>query len=233
MRYDDKTAEGFRGPHDRSHCDLLPRESAPVGCVSSAGRSSRRCISPAIRTTPPIHSSTARGERSCSLRISCSATELHRLVAHLRASPRPILPHVLTFVLRPRPPRPYDPCSELGRAGLSWMTAALDEELAALQRALNGDEQLVNVDRLHEGGVRAELQELDHDFRVEPAGGDDDCRIRVLEPDLHQQPDARIAHPHAVHPLADPHHHRRSEVHTSELQSHSDLVCRLLLEKKK
>src|SRR5947207_7248980 len=28
-------------------------------------------------------------------------------------------------------------------------------------------------------------------------------------------------------------HARRSEEHTSELQSHSDLVCRLLLEKKK
>src|SRR5947207_11730583 len=28
-------------------------------------------------------------------------------------------------------------------------------------------------------------------------------------------------------------HIRRSEEHTSELQSHSDLVCRLLLEKKK
>ena len=27
--------------------------------------------------------------------------------------------------------------------------------------------------------------------------------------------------------------HERSEEHTSELQSHSDLVCRLLLEKKK
>src|SRR5438034_7789227 len=30
-----------------------------------------------------------------------------------------------------------------------------------------------------------------------------------------------------------PPRHRRSEEHTSELQSHSDLVCRLLLEKKK
>src|SRR5437773_6323286 len=29
------------------------------------------------------------------------------------------------------------------------------------------------------------------------------------------------------------HHPRRSEEHTSELQSHHDLVCRLLLEKKK
>src|SRR5438034_7864336 len=28
-------------------------------------------------------------------------------------------------------------------------------------------------------------------------------------------------------------HQKRSEEHTSELQSHSDLVCRLLLEKKK
>src|SRR5690242_21325555 len=31
----------------------------------------------------------------------------------------------------------------------------------------------------------------------------------------------------------DPHRHRRSEEHTSELQSHVNLVCRLLLEKKK
>src|SRR5438034_8109897 len=31
----------------------------------------------------------------------------------------------------------------------------------------------------------------------------------------------------------DPKAHLRSEEHTSELQSHSDLVCRLLLEKKK
>src|SRR5438132_5117936 len=30
-----------------------------------------------------------------------------------------------------------------------------------------------------------------------------------------------------------PHRAHRSEEHTSELQSHSDLVCRLLLEKKK
>src|SRR5260221_8987025 len=34
---------------------------------------------------------------------------------------------------------------------------------------------------------------------------------------------------HQVYPV----HHLRSEEHTSELQSHSDLVCRLLLEKKK
>src|SRR5437588_11239901 len=39
---------------------------------------------------------------------------------------------------------------------------------------------------------------------------------------------ARPARHQPVHPAA-----RRSEEHTSELQSHSDLVCRLLLEKKK
>src|SRR5438034_4662789 len=33
--------------------------------------------------------------------------------------------------------------------------------------------------------------------------------------------------------LLQPKHFLRSEEHTSELQSHSDLVCRLLLEKKK
>src|SRR5215204_6959559 len=33
--------------------------------------------------------------------------------------------------------------------------------------------------------------------------------------------------------LQGPAHQHRSEEHTSELQSHSDLVCRLLLEKKK
>ena len=37
----------------------------------------------------------------------------------------------------------------------------------------------------------------------------------------------------ATHRAASLPHHKRSEEHTSELQSHSDLVCRLLLEKKK
>src|SRR5438034_3490416 len=37
----------------------------------------------------------------------------------------------------------------------------------------------------------------------------------------------------ALPPLVGPRSAMRSEEHTSELQSHSDLVCRLLLEKKK
>src|SRR5437588_3490549 len=38
---------------------------------------------------------------------------------------------------------------------------------------------------------------------------------------------------HLGRPGHHPHQKTRSEEHTSELQSHSDLVCRLLLEKKK
>src|SRR5437588_8763216 len=42
----------------------------------------------------------------------------------------------------------------------------------------------------------------------------------------------KCAH-HRKRRARDPDNPRRSEEHTSELQSHSDLVCRLLLEKKK
>src|SRR5438034_2838409 len=49
--------------------------------------------------------------------------------------------------------------------------------------------------------------------------------------------DALAAHPGLEDADRDPQRRdaedRRSEEHTSELQSHSDLVCRLLLEKKK
>src|SRR2546430_9324617 len=38
---------------------------------------------------------------------------------------------------------------------------------------------------------------------------------------------------HEQNPDPQHHHHTRSEEHTSELQSQSNLVCRLLLEKKK
>src|SRR5579875_4210230 len=38
---------------------------------------------------------------------------------------------------------------------------------------------------------------------------------------------------HGVKRYSSPFREERSEEHTSELQSHSDLVCRLLLEKKK
>src|SRR5260221_2005076 len=49
------------------------------------------------------------------------------------------------------------------------------------------------------------------------------------EPCSHHRPDSMGTGHHVVRRID----RRRSEEHTSELQSHSDLVCRLLLEKKK
>src|SRR2546426_2797620 len=47
--------------------------------------------------------------------------------------------------------------------------------------------------------------------------------------------DVRVPPPHCREhlPARHPRHHERSEEHTSELQSPCNLVCRLLLEKKK
>src|SRR5436190_4491272 len=61
-------------------------------------------------------------------------------------------------------------------------------------------------------------------------GGRQDPGARVLRRD--GADDRGAAHGHRGH---QPHlaEEPRSEEHTSELQSHSDLVCRLLLEKKK
>src|SRR5206468_6824182 len=51
-------------------------------------------------------------------------------------------------------------------------------------------------------------------------------QIKALEPAINISPSAR-------YPILGASLQRRSEEHTSELQSRSDLVCRLLLEKKK
>src|SRR5438034_7512733 len=59
-----------------------------------------------------------------------------------------------------------------------------------------------------------------HRFGVPVAGEGLDRRPRGFR--------ERLAHLRVRHPFDS-----RSEEHTSELQSHSDLVCRLLLEKKK
>src|SRR2546430_12217400 len=55
-------------------------------------------------------------------------------------------------------------------------------------------------------------------YEVRPTGSVDDARLMV-----------RIAR---ARDAGDTHHQTRSEEHTSELQSQSNLVCRLLLEKK-
>src|SRR5260221_8591990 len=55
-----------------------------------------------------------------------------------------------------------------------------------------------------------------------------------LEKDSGQSAQKEIANYYCELALSETTHSRpRSEEHTSELQSHSDLVCRLLLEKKK
>src|SRR5438034_7051964 len=67
---------------------------------------------------------------------------------------------------------------------------------------------------------RSQLTDYDDDFRIaRPFKAFDDGPVIVLF--------AAIASNHLSPESA------RSEEHTSELQSHSDLVCRLLLEKKK
>src|SRR5256712_10053831 len=60
----------------------------------------------------------------------------------------------------------------------------------------------------------------------------DVCSSDLHLPQRHAQGERRLGE-HAVSNRARPRDPRRSEEHTSELQSRSDLVCRLLLEKKK
>src|SRR5947207_10589841 len=64
---------------------------------------------------------------------------------------------------------------------------------------------------------------------------DSEAEIRLLEPDLKYVSRGGLKLEHALeHWQIDVRGKIcRSEEHTSELQSHSDLVCRLLLEKKK
>src|SRR2546430_12733232 len=61
-----------------------------------------------------------------------------------------------------------------------------------------------------------------------PAGVAATSRQRVVDPDSGDRHDAGIPHHLGVG-----NHVARSEEHTSELQSQSNIVCRLLLEKKK
>src|SRR5688572_31657258 len=56
-------------------------------------------------------------------------------------------------------------------------------------------------------------------------GREESLEVVMHTPMRCRQPDIRPLSAHRVHP--------RSEEHTSELQSQSNLVCRLLLEKKK
>src|SRR5437588_8876974 len=58
-------------------------------------------------------------------------------------------------------------------------------------------------------------------------------RISATNPFFESEPDWRFARGDRTRNISASRMIARSEEHTSELQSHSDLVCRLLLEKKK
>src|SRR2546427_118349 len=91
--------------------------------------------------------------------------------------------------------------------------------------------------------LHAALPILDHRLRRLPdrdrrdhligQGVDGDQPVVVLQSHVDPGPVARFPHPMGQPPDRDRRHLGRSEEHTSELQSQSNLVCRLLLEKKK
>src|SRR5206468_10109374 len=64
--------------------------------------------------------------------------------------------------------------------------------------------------------------------RREPGHGDAQVRVRAVPPGVAERPPAGAGDLHREHEAG---RAKRSEEHTSELQSRSDLVCRLLLEK--
>src|SRR5690606_41291306 len=83
----------------------------------------------------------------------------------------------------------------------------------------SSDLQLARVERLGDVIVGAHLQPHDAVDVVAPAGDEDDADAGP-RPELAGEREAVLAG-------------QRSEEHTSELQSRENLVCRLLLEKKK
>src|SRR5688572_31356488 len=74
-------------------------------------------------------------------------------------------------------------------------------------------------------------------FRSAQGGVDDRAQLLFRPVALHAAPAHALPHPSGVRLASDAAQRgdlvRRSEEHTSELQSQSNLVCRLLLEKKK
>src|SRR5256886_8796245 len=72
------------------------------------------------------------------------------------------------------------------------------------------------------------------DDRLAHAGGDRAVRLPGLDDQLRTAGHAGLfSHPDVASQRLGPRRIRRSEEHTSELQSQSNLVCRLLLEKQK
>src|SRR5438034_2920033 len=87
--------------------------------------------------------------------------------------------------------------------------------------------QLVDIHGLSDEIIRPRLHPLE--VALLPAGRGDENKVRVAVTRSGADAPTQLGSVHLGHgPVGN-----RSEEHTSELQSHSDLVCRLLLEKKK
>ena len=69
--------------------------------------------------------------------------------------------------------------------------APVDEELAALQRALSGDQELVHVDGLHDEVVGAKLQARDRGLHIGGARQHDHRHVAVRRANLLEKLDAR------------------------------------------
>src|SRR5206468_11824229 len=78
-------------------------------------------------------------------------------------------------------------------------------------------------DRVYHGALRQVIPSADR------AKGTVKVKVGISDPDDNILPDLSAR----VNFTSEPTQGKRSEEHTSELQSRSDLVCRLLLEKKK
>src|SRR5437773_4236901 len=102
------------------------------------------------------------------------------------------------------------------------------------RRVARGDAALADVPAATpDAAAAAERAELDAALRAAIAGLPEDRRLVLVLRDVEGLSYEEIAEALALDPGTVRSRARRSEEHTSELQSHHDLVCRLLLEKKK
>src|SRR5438034_11644415 len=97
--------------------------------------------------------------------------------------------------------------------------------------------EYADIDMLQKARVFLDRDARSRDLHSFPTRRSSDLKIGRPQPQLAEREQQQPQHEQAV---AEPRFRRvprreigsRSEEHTSELQSHSDLVCRLLLEKK-
>src|SRR5438034_2158785 len=128
-----------------------------------------------------------------------------------------------------RPDRPATSISEPGGLVSAGTPAVAPHAGGLLQhgiRAQRGPADLLRRSRQRRGRSAQSRQR---------SRGASDRRRRVVSTGILPPGDRRRRQPGGAVPLqrSRPATDHRSEEHTSELQSHSDLVCRLLLEKKK